>query len=73
MTPVPDFPSEPRAYMQRIELDSYYTDGHTLWRVVATHPLGTVDLENADDGSPRIMGISAFRRQLWLAKGAAHA
>ena len=72
MTPDP-FPNEPRPYVQRVEPDYYYTDGRDLWRVVAVHPLGTVDLENAADGSPRIMGISAFRRQLWLAKGAAHA
>ena len=56
-----------RAYMQRVEVGAYYTDGLGLWRVTDTHPLGTVDLENAMDGRTRIMGISAFRRQFWLA------
>ena len=56
-----------RAYMQRVEVGSYYTDGCDLWRVTDTHPLGSVDLENAVSGAVRVMGISAFRRVMWLA------
>ena len=56
-----------RAYMQRVEVGAYYTDGLGLWRVTDTHPLGDVGLENAMDGRTRTLGISAFRRQFWLA------
>lgn len=53
--------------MQRVRVNAYYTDGAGLWRVTDTHPLGSVDLENAGDGRLRTVGISAFRRQFWLA------
>ena len=54
-------------YMQRVRAGAYYTDGRDLWRVTDTHPLGSVDLENATSGALRTMGISAFRRVMWLA------
>lgn len=56
--------------MQRVEVGAYYTDGTGLWRVTDTNPLGTVDIEDAVTGAPRVMGISAFRRTMWLAKSA---
>ena len=60
-----------RAYMQRVSVGAYYTDGAGLWRVTDTHPLGTVYLEDAATGRPRTVGIAAFRRQFWIVKEAA--
>jgi hypothetical protein len=56
------------AYVQRVEVGAYYTDGRDLWEVVEVHALGTVTLLGASRGTARTLGIDAFRRQFWLAR-----
>jgi hypothetical protein len=57
-----------RPLTQRVEVDTYYTDGTDLWRVVEVCALGSVDLVNESNGASRTMGIDAFRRKLWRVK-----
>lgn len=57
-------------FTQRVEVGSYYTDGYDLWEVVEVNPLGSVVLRGDRSKTARILGIDAFRRQLWLARSA---
>jgi hypothetical protein len=56
------------AYVQRVRVGAYYTDGRDLWEVVEVNALGTVTLRDASRGTARTLGIDAFRRQFWLAR-----
>jgi hypothetical protein len=56
-------------YTQRVKVGAYYTDGITLYEVVGVNPLGSVDVRDVYLGRCRTLGIDAFRRSVWLARG----
>jgi hypothetical protein len=57
-----------RAYTQRVEVGSYYTDGIRLAEVIEVCALGAVDLRDTLSEETWTCGIDAFRRKWWLAR-----
>lgn len=56
---------------QRVELNSFYTDGERLAEVWVVNPLGYVTLKDCATGEEIGRGIDAFRRDWWLVRDAA--
>lgn len=55
------------AYTQRVQEGAIYTDGQRIAEVTKVYDIGFIEMRDCSTESMIGFGISAFRREWWLA------